>query len=138
MAARLAAENITDRQITTLEANVEEQRKLLAKNDVKGYYELALSFHEQIARLAQNRTLEHLLASILAQIRAMGTQHNYTPTHLPQSCDDHGKLIKALRERNPDHAEREARTHMRDLFEEIRRTLQAQPSIAVPRKKTSV
>jgi len=137
MAARLAAENITDRQIAALETNVEEQRKLLAKNDVTGYYALALDFHEQIARLAHNRTLQRLLASILAQIRAMGIQHNYMPTHLPQSCDDHNKLISALRARNPDAAEREARTHMQDLFEEVKRTLRAEQAAAGPRKKTS-
>jgi DNA-binding GntR family transcriptional regulator len=137
MAARLAAKNITPRQIAALEANLEQQRKLLANNDLEGYYASALAFHEQIARLAQNRILERLLASILAQIRAMGIQHNYMPTHLPQSCDDHDKLIKALRERNSDGAEHQARTHIKDLFEEIRRTLQRQPTIAAKGKKSS-
>jgi DNA-binding GntR family transcriptional regulator len=137
MAARLAAETITDRQIAALEANVEQQRELIIKNDVAGYYALALGFHEQIARLAENRTLERLLGSVLAQIRAMGIQHNYMPTHLPQSCDDHDKLISALRARNPDAAEREARTHMRDLFEEVRRTLRPEQTAATLRKKTS-
>ncbi len=137
MAARLAAEKITDRQLAALEANVEQQRKLLAGNDHKGYYALALEFHQEIGRLAQNRTLEHLLASILAQIRAMGVQYNYMPTHLPQSCDDHEKLIQALRERNPDRAEHEARTHMKDLFQEIRRTLQSQTAAPAAKKKAS-
>jgi len=128
MAARLAAEKITERQIAALQANIDEQRDQLAENNVERYHALALEFHEHIARMAQNHTLERLLTSILAQIRAMGVQHNYMPMHLPQSCDDHEKLIKALRQRDPDRAEHEARTHMRDLSEEIRRTLQPQPS----------
>jgi DNA-binding GntR family transcriptional regulator len=126
LAARLAAETVTERQITALEANLSEQRERLAKNDVKGYHALALDFHEQIARLAQNRTLQRMITSILGQIRAMGVQFNYMPTHLPQSCDDHGKLIAAFRNRDPDRAEYEARQHMRDLCEEISRTLRGQ------------
>lgn len=111
--------------------------KAAGENRLRRLLCIGFRFHEQIAVLAQNRTLAHLLASILAQIRAMDLQHDYMPMHLPRSCEDHDKLIEALRERNPDRAEHEARTHMRDLFEEIRRTLQAQPAIAVPRTKTS-
>jgi DNA-binding GntR family transcriptional regulator len=134
MAARLAAERITDRQFAALQANIDEQRDYLKKGDVDGYHALALEFHEQIVRIAQNRTLERLLMSILAQIRAMRVQRSYVPMHLPQSCEDHEKLLKALRRRDPDRAEHEARTHMKDLTEEIRRTLQLQTS-ALPGRK---
>jgi len=55
--------------------------------------------------------------------------------HLPQSCDDHEKLLKALRQHDPDRAEHEARTHIKDLTEEFRRTVQARPSpVATPKK----
>jgi DNA-binding GntR family transcriptional regulator len=134
MAARLAAEKISDRQAAALQANIDEQRELLAKGDIEGYHAMALEFHEQIVRIAQNRTLERLLTSILAQIRAMRVQRNYMPMHLPQSCDDHEKLLKALRKGDPDRAEHEARTHMKDLTDEIRRTLQRQPSAYAVRK----
>jgi len=135
MAARLAAEKITDRQLAALQANIEEQRERLNKGDIDGYYSTALEFHEQIARIAQNRTLERLLQSVLAQIRTMRVQRNYVLVHLPQSCDDHEKLLKALRQRDPDRAEHEARTHIKDLTEEFRRTIPAQPSsLAAPKK----
>jgi DNA-binding GntR family transcriptional regulator len=130
MTARLAAEKITDRQFAALQANVDAQRARLTAGDVEGYHAMALEFHEQVARIAQNRTLERLLTSILAQVRAMRVQRNYMPTHLPQSCDDHEKLLEALRQRDPDRAEQEARTHMKDLTEEIRRTLKPAPAFA--------
>jgi DNA-binding GntR family transcriptional regulator len=60
-----------------------------------------------------------MLGSIYAQIRAMRIQRNHTLTHLPQSCDDHEELMKALRKRDPDLAENRARSHIRDLAEEI-------------------
>jgi DNA-binding GntR family transcriptional regulator len=134
MAARLAAAKVTDRQLAALQANVDNQRDCLSKGDVTNYYELALAFHEQIVRIAQNRTLERLLVSVLAQIRAMRVQRDYTPMHLPQSCDDHEKLLQALRRRDGDVAEREARAHIRDLTEEIRRTLSSRNAATVGAK----
>jgi DNA-binding GntR family transcriptional regulator len=128
MAARLAAERVTDRQLAALKTNIEDQREYLNKGDVDRYYSAALEFHEQVVRIAQNRTLERLLMSILAQIRAMRIQRKYTPMHLPQSCDDHERLLQALRLRDPERAEREARSHIRDLTEEIRQVLPAQVS----------
>src|SRR5882757_3494449 len=50
MAARLAAEKITDRQISILRTNVDEQRAFLKKGDLEAYYSAALEFHEQIVR----------------------------------------------------------------------------------------
>jgi DNA-binding GntR family transcriptional regulator len=123
MAARLAAGKITDRQLASLKSNIEDQTNYLSKGDMDRYYAAALEFHEQVVRIAQNQTLERLLMSVLAQIRAMRVQRKYTPTHLPQSCDDHERLLQALRLRDPDRAEREARAHIRDLAEEIRRAL---------------
>jgi DNA-binding GntR family transcriptional regulator len=126
MTARLAAERITDRQIVTLQANIEVQREHLRKDELDKYYAAALDFHEEIIRIAASHTLERLLQSIFAQIKAMRVQRNYTPMHLPQSCDDHEKLLEAFRRRDPDLAEREARRHIRDLAEEIRRLLPAE------------
>jgi DNA-binding GntR family transcriptional regulator len=117
MAARLAAEKISDRQAAALQANIDEQREQLTKGDIEGYHAKALEFHEQIA-----------------QIRPMRVQRNDMPMHLPQSCDDHEKLLKALRKGDPDRAEHEARTHMKDLTNEIRRTLQRQPAAFAVRK----
>lgn len=128
MAARLAAQNISDRQLAALQANVDDQRGRISAGDLEGYYALALDFHEQVVRIAQNRTLERLLISVLAQIRAMRIQRNYTPMHLPHSCEDHEKLLQALRRRDADLAEKEARSHIRDLTEEMRRALAGRSS----------
>lgn len=137
MAARIAAEKIAERQLAMLQTNITEQRQCLSKSDIESYHVLALEFHEQIARVAQNRTLDSLLMSILAQIRAMRVQRSYIPTHLPQSCDDHEELLEALRQHNPDLAEQVARAHIRDLAQEIQRTLQPRPSSFAGKKKAS-
>ncbi len=123
MAARLAAEKITDRELAGLKASIEEQRACLKKGNVEAYSVATLEFHEEIVRIAGNLTLERLLQSIFAQMKAMRVQQKYFPTHLPQSCDDHEKLLKAFRARDADRAEQEARTHIRDLADQIRRSI---------------
>src|ERR1700704_7066450 len=46
MAARLAAEKISDRQAAALQANIDEARERLPKGDVEAYHAKALEFHE--------------------------------------------------------------------------------------------
>jgi DNA-binding GntR family transcriptional regulator len=123
MAARLAAEKITDKQLGSLKAKLEEQRSHLAKGDVERYYTAALEFHELVLKIADSHTIERLLMSLFAQIRAMRLQRKYVPMHLPDSCEDHGKLLKAFKKRDGDLAEHEARSHIRDLAAQIRNGL---------------
>jgi DNA-binding GntR family transcriptional regulator len=131
MAARLAADNATERQIALMQRSVEEQRKCLSKGNLDGYYTRTLEFHQEVVRAANNQTLERLLTSVFAQMQAMRIQRKSMPTHLPKSCADHEKILAAIRKRDPDRAEREARTHMQDLSSTIRRTIaKEQPRIA--------
>jgi DNA-binding GntR family transcriptional regulator len=119
LTAHLAAAKINERQIAALKANIDAQRARLKKGDFETYYALALEFHKQIARIAGNSTLERLLGVILGQIQAMRLQREHMPTHLPQSCDDHEKLLQALKRRNGELAEKIAKAHIRDLIGQI-------------------
>lgn len=121
MAARLAATSATDRQLAILQRSIDDQRDCLSRGDADGYYTRTIEFHEEIVRAANNLTLERLLKSVFAQMRAMRIQRNSIPTHLPKSCTDHEKILAAIRKRDPDLAEREARSHMQDLAGAIRR-----------------
>ena len=135
MAARLAAQNVTDRQLAIMRRSIDEQRKCLSKGDTDGYYTRTLEFHAEILRAAHNQTLERLLTSIFAQMQAMRIQHKSIPTHLPKSCLDHEKILSAIRKRDPDTAEREARAHMQDLASAIRRQIaKEQPEIATQKE----
>ena len=134
VAARLAAERITERQIAALQANIDVQRAHLKKGEIDKYYAAALDFHEEIIGIAASKTIGRLLGSIFAQIKAMRVQRNYTPMHLPQSCDDHERLLEEFRRRDPEMAEHEARRHIRDLADEIRRSL-PEKAVASPRAR---
>jgi DNA-binding GntR family transcriptional regulator len=121
MAARLAAEHATDRQLALLKANLTQQKQFIKRRELDDYHASAVNFHEQLARAAHSVTLERLLATVFAQIRAMQTQRKTSPPmHLPRSCDDHEKLLSAIEKKDADRAESIARAHIRDLTAQIR------------------
>lgn len=125
MAARLAAKRITDTDVAALNLLIDEQRAAIARNDLELYYTSALEFHESIVRIADNPTLERLLESILARIRVMRIQQTAIPTHLPHSCEDHARVLAALSLRDPELAESRARSHIRDLAEEMQNRMKS-------------
>lgn len=121
MAARLAADKATDRQIDQLKQNLAQQRMFLGKDEFDSYHAKAIEFHELIVEIGQNTTIGRLLASIYAQIKAMRVQRKtLPPTHLPESCNDHDKILLAISSRDPSVAEQCARSHIRDLTAQIR------------------
>jgi DNA-binding GntR family transcriptional regulator len=132
MTARLAAERITERQISALQRHIEMQREHLRKDELDKYRVVAFQFHEEIINIAGSATLAQLLQSLFAQIKVMRVQEKYTPTQLSQSCDDQEKLLEAFRRRDPELAEWEARRQIRDLAEEIRRFLPAKSLSSPP------
>jgi DNA-binding GntR family transcriptional regulator len=134
MTARRAAERITDRQIIALQTNIEVQREHLSKDEPDKCFAVAFAFHEEIVSIAGSKTLERLLQSMFAQIKAMRVQRKYTTMHLSQSCDGYEKVLEALRRRDPDLAEREIRRQIRGCTEEIRRFLPAD-SAPAPRAR---
>jgi DNA-binding GntR family transcriptional regulator len=127
MTARLAAERITERQIAALQRHIETQRAHLQKGELDKCCAVAFDFHEEIMSIAASATLAQLLQSIFAQIKVMRIQEKYTPMHLARSCDDQDKLLEAFRRRDPELAEQQSRRQIRDLAEEIRRFLPANP-----------
>lgn len=121
MAARLAAEKATARQLAQLTASLERQRACLAGNDVEGYAAAAMEFHQRIVEGAGNSTLARLLGSVYAQIQAMRARARRKdfPTGMPPSVANHERILAAIEARQPEQAEREARSHIRALSEEI-------------------
>jgi len=135
MAARLAAENATSRQLSSLKANLAQQKQHLKRGELDEYHAAAVNFHGQLAHAASSVTLERLLGTVFAQIRAMRAQRkNSPPMHLPHSCTDHEKLLSAIEKRDPDRAEQIARSHIRDLTSQVRSEISLPTS---PRKRNA-
>jgi DNA-binding GntR family transcriptional regulator len=117
MAARLAAENATQLDLTTLRAILEDIGAALARGDTRELRRFTGEFALAAYKAGHNDYLHGLLRSIQEKIR----NHRVTTMSLagrPQEvvafCRD---LLRAIEERNADAAERIARANRRRTLE---------------------
>lgn len=112
MATRLAARNITDKQIEQLRKALDKQAACIREGDAEGYATATIRFHDVIVESSGNKTLEKMLGSIYSQMEALRLRTLYLPKRLKQSFAEHQRIFEALVKRDPTLCEREARHHM--------------------------
>jgi DNA-binding GntR family transcriptional regulator len=111
-ATKLAAKNLTDKQLEQLKRHLEKQASCLANGDAQGYASATIKFHNSIIEAAGNKTLERLLNAVHSQMEALRLRTLYLPTRLRQSFSEHKKIFEALSKRDPERSERAAREHI--------------------------
>lgn len=118
MAARLAAERVTQPEVAELLAWVTRQRAALARGDERDYALATQAYHNRVVALAGNQPISHMLAAIYAQMQAMcGPVVANAASKRSEYCDDHAALLAAFSHRDGDDAEQQARRHVRRVAE---------------------
>ena len=114
MATKLAAKNLTDKQINQLRKSLEKQSSCLTEGDTEGYASATIKFHNTIVEAANNETLERFLGAVYSQMEALRLRTLYLPvqSRLRQSFAEHKRILQALLKRDPELCEREAREHI--------------------------
>lgn len=119
--AELAARRISDDHLVELEALM--QRLVHAKGDHEAFLNVDLDMHELIAEAADNPMLSRFMASI-SRLSLASRRHTIRqPGIFDRSIKDHGRIVHALKTRNPEAAREAMRMHLqnvenasRDLF----------------------
>lgn len=114
LAGRLAAANITSKDIQQLERiNLEIEREYEAGNYQK-CAELNFSFHRSFLYLANNKALKRAVGSIVKSLLWLWltTQYYKNSSIIPSSIEEHQLILKAFRERNPQEVEKRVRDHI--------------------------
>jgi DNA-binding GntR family transcriptional regulator len=114
-AARLSAARISNAELAGLARAIREQRKALAARDLNGYAAAAQSFDDTLLHSAGNETIEQVLSAICARIKAMCSGLEPSIKQVETICDQQEKILAALRARDADRAESEARAHVQAL-----------------------
>ena len=112
--ARRAAQNMSDAQLTQLQAILEQQEATLA--DPKAFRVSDFKFHEAIWTGCGNAFLKRIgesLNSLGLEFRRRASEH---PTVLAQSMKDHRALLEALKSRDPVAAAQAAEQHMQNVY----------------------
>ena len=122
-AAAMAARHATERDLDRLEA-------LLGAFEPAGLSSIELfranrAFHEAIYGSAHNRFLLKSLKSLHDALALLGPTTLTVAGRPEQAREEHGRMVRAIRGRDPVAAETEARTHIRNGFP-LRKRLRAQ------------
>ncbi|MEV6144701.1 MULTISPECIES: GntR family transcriptional regulator [unclassified Streptomyces] len=105
LAARLAAEHITEEQLAELDALVERMHEAVATNDVSGFRDADIGFHTLVSQFAGNPFLARMWEVIEPSLRTLRAISD--PLFDGDWCamaDEHGRLVGLLRSGDPAEA----------------------------------
>lgn len=95
-----------------LEAIHARLEALAAEGDVDGYYESNYVFHETIQELARNPWLSRIVSELRRFLRLLRGRQLRVPGRLQASLAEHRQVMRALRRRDAEGAEKVMRAHL--------------------------
>ena len=122
MAARLACERASVKEIGCLRGIGERYTLEKAKAKLSEYSEANIEFHRMIVSLSRCRTLERYAQDLFDQLEPVRRSAMRDSSRTDRSVVDHSNIIEAISTRNADRAGDLVRDHTLRLGEYIRRS----------------
>jgi DNA-binding GntR family transcriptional regulator len=122
-AARLAAERVSEDDLTILDTLRREQAQM-APEDARRMFALDHRFHQAIARAARNDYLAQALERFYGLSLRLWTLAAPEPSVLAGAVEEHLDLLDALRSGEPDRAERLMQEHVRAFYDRVLEVLE--------------
>jgi len=104
-AARMAAENLTDRDIEKLETINERLSQLAAEGDVKTFFKVHNEFHELFIKAAENEKLQELINQMMLKFNRLRLTSLSLPGRMETSVQEHKKIIEAFKNKDGERAD---------------------------------
>jgi DNA-binding GntR family transcriptional regulator len=121
LAARLAIANMDDKTLKKMTKCLEEQLKVIEKEDLVGYSRLDYDFHAMVYEASGNRTLQEMLETIKNKMRPIAMHISPILSNL---YHDHEAILEAFKNRDPDKAEAAFRSHNHHMIGQIQRGIE--------------
>ena len=126
MSARLAAENMTEKEVEELFSLLNTHEKEIHKEQGKLYFqnEGDLDFHYKIAEASNNNWLRDLLTGELYQLlRVSRHQTSQIPNRPHKALAEHRNIAVAIENRDPELAEILMRRHISGAWKQVEQFL---------------
>ena len=134
MSCRLAAENVTDRDIIAIKDLLARHGRDPAVLSRRGYYQRTPDedLHLQIAHCSRNQRIEQLLTDgLYYQLRLYRFRASARPGRAQAAYAEHQAVVAAIEARDPDRAEAAMRSHIRNSRDSMLAAME--PTAASPR-----
>ncbi len=126
MAARLAAEHMTESEVAELKALLSQHGQQIADDADQAYFQRQgdLDFHYRIVKGSHNSRIVALLCDDLYHlVRLYRYQFGMRSKRGPRAFVEHGHIVDAIERRDPEMAEMMMRAHIRASRENVERLL---------------
>jgi len=135
MAARLAAERMTEREVADLQALLHEHQRQVDLEQGQAYFQREgdLDFHYRIVRGSHNERLIGLLCNDLYfLVRMYRCQFGMISPRAPAALGEHGHIVDAIAGRDGELAEILMRRHIRNSRAHVERRLRGEAAAPTP------
>lgn len=112
LAARLAAQNIHDKQLKRLTDIIDETKDSWNKGELEQVVKLNINFHETILEASQNRQLISLTSMIRDKVTYLRNCSFKGNVRKVNFIEEHERIVEALSERDGEKAEIEMHNHI--------------------------
>lgn len=112
--------NINLIPIVRLNEIEEAFERAAAKNDWDEYLNVDTEFHELITHIAGHPRLAQFLNILKAQTARTRHVSSLNPYRMNRSLEEHKEIIKLLRQRNLDEAEKALAYHLQRVYDSVR------------------
>lgn len=119
-ATSLAAEKMTDDEVTALEKVLELQEFYMTKNDTDRIWELDAEFHRMLYSASDNRTLKTMLSSLHNQIQRGRVLSLRVEGRAEKSVEEHRRIVEAIKARDAGLAEQLTIEHINNALKNFR------------------
>ena len=131
MAARLAAEHMTDEEIAGLRELLDQHGRQIEEDSGQAYFQKVgdLDFHYRIVQGSRNSQLIKLLCNDLYHLmRLYRYQFGMQSRRAPRAFVEHRMIVDAIEQRDGEMAELIMRHHIRTSRENVKSMLTARAS----------
>ncbi|MBP7063297.1 GntR family transcriptional regulator [Ferrovibrio sp.] len=96
MSGELAAQRITDAELTEIRALQYEMMACFARRDLSGYYRINARIHSAINNAARNPVLGNAYRAINARVQSLRFRTNQNETKWQLAVQEHEQMVEAL------------------------------------------
>lgn len=132
MSARLAAQRMSDKDITSLSKLLDKHQNSIDKSKGTQYLQREgnLDFHYRIAKASNNQWLIDLLGSELYQLLRMARQRSgQTPERPSKAIQEHRRIVDAIESRDSELAELLMRRHISGAWKIVKELLKHEKNL---------
>ncbi len=122
LAARYAARKITPAECATLQSLLAEQRWCIEESDLVRSSEVNGRLHQMILRVAQHTLVTRVIETLKPQSVRFQYRTILVPGRPERSFQEHGAIVDAIINHDPERAEEAMRRHLSQVAEALRQS----------------